>query len=153
VAEVKPSIASKDEMQKGIGQTIFWLPFKNILSIFVIPDEETPWVEPIFRELNERSGLLTYDKDMHFHPIKDVWSKLKEEEDLSWLEEDAKVKVPRTYTPKRTFDDVRKTLGWRMFKDEFISEVERVRAKHPDEDPDWVFLTARANLETKRKPS
>jgi hypothetical protein len=155
VAEVKPSIAGRQEIQKGIGQAIFWLPFKNIRAILVIPDEETQWVEPIFRELNERSGLLVYDKNMNFHPIKDVWSELNEEElegeNLSWLEEGTKITIPIASIPKRTFADVRRTLGWRMFKDDFIRKVEEVRKKYPYKDPDWVFLTARCLLQSKRR--
>jgi len=159
VIEVKPDLAGTAEIQKGIGQVLYWLPYSNIRTILVVSEEHAKWLTPIFNHLNDRCGLLIYDTKCQFKPVKNTWSEFNKDDDLTWLETETLPGAPKLTlaktTPKKasrkTFEDVQKTLGWRMFKDEYIHKVNEVRQKYPDKDADWVFTTARCLLLVQRK--
>lgn len=60
VVEIKPSRIGQEEIYKGIGQTIIWLPQKEFRPVLVIPESYLPKIKPTFDELGERVGLISY---------------------------------------------------------------------------------------------
>ena len=63
VAEIKPSSIGPEEIYKGIGQALLWLPKEKIKPVLIIPEFYLKMVKPLFSALDYRAGLLSYDKE------------------------------------------------------------------------------------------